>query len=109
MIAIAVLALRSAASIPAAPLRYVPLNIADPRPAQFRLWLTERDALPYAGLLRNCGEVQGGACGGRDRDPAARLNVFRLLVQAGPDGMPAGSERERRGIALVRLTRVAPC
>lgn len=30
---------------------------------------------------------------------ASRLSVFRLLVQKGPDGMPAGEIAERLGVA----------
>lgn len=33
-----------------------------------------------------------------------RLDVFRLLVQAGPDGMPAGSVAEALGLAPNTLT-----
>jgi DNA-binding transcriptional ArsR family regulator len=33
-----------------------------------------------------------------------RLDVFRLLVQAGPDGMPAGEIADRLGIAPNTLT-----
>jgi ArsR family transcriptional regulator, arsenate/arsenite/antimonite-responsive transcriptional repressor len=33
-----------------------------------------------------------------------RLDVFRLLVQAGPDGMPAGAVAEKLGLAPNTLT-----
>ena len=35
---------------------------------------------------------------------ANRLEVFRLLVQAGPDGLPAGEIGERLGIAPATLS-----
>jgi len=34
----------------------------------------------------------------------SRLDVFRLLVQAGPDGLPAGSVAQRLGLAPNTLT-----
>ena len=34
----------------------------------------------------------------------SRLDVFRLLVQAGPDGMPAGQIGERLGLAPATLS-----
>ena len=34
----------------------------------------------------------------------SRLDVFRLLVQAGPDGLPAGEVGERLGIAPATLS-----
>lgn len=33
-----------------------------------------------------------------------RLDVFRLLVEAGPDGLPAGQIAERLGIAAATLS-----
>lgn len=35
---------------------------------------------------------------------ASRLSVFRLLVQAGPEGMPAGEIAERLGVASNTLS-----
>ena len=35
---------------------------------------------------------------------ASRLSVFRLLVQKGPDGMPAGEIAERLGVASNTLS-----
>jgi len=34
----------------------------------------------------------------------SRLDVFRLLVQAGPDGMPAGHIGERLGLPSATLS-----
>ena len=64
------------------------------RIAAARNWLDRRQRFDNSGNMDTKAAVRSLAALAQD----SRLEVFRLLVQAGPEGLPAGDIAERLGI-----------
>ena len=69
-------------------------GVAVRRITRARSWLDNASYFYNSGIMDTKAAVQALAALAQD----SRLEVFRLLVQAGPEGLPAGDIAERLGI-----------